>query len=60
MTVICRGDFWIGEFCNRKRGSHGLYSFSIGIVISEALVFQHGRLAKNTCIYHQGIERKSS
>ncbi|EDZ35431.1 hypothetical protein SeH_A0136 [Salmonella enterica subsp. enterica serovar Hadar str. RI_05P066] len=42
------------------RGSHGLYSFSIGIVISEALVLQHGRLAKNTWIYHQGIEGKSS
>ncbi|MDU4544025.1 MAG: hypothetical protein E6Y55_23570, partial [Klebsiella michiganensis] len=59
-TVIFRGDFWIGEFCNRMRGSHGLYSFSIGIMISEALVLQHGRLALNTWIYHQGIEGKSS
>ncbi|EFE07392.1 hypothetical protein CIT292_09276 [Citrobacter youngae ATCC 29220] len=32
----------------------------IVIVISEALVLQHGRLAKNTCTYHQGIEGKSS
>ncbi|EDZ04901.1 hypothetical protein SeV_B0357 [Salmonella enterica subsp. enterica serovar Virchow str. SL491] len=42
------------------RGSHDGYSPKIVIVISEALVLQHGRLAKNTCTYHQGIEGKSS
>ncbi|EHY67506.1 hypothetical protein SEHO0A_04631 [Salmonella enterica subsp. houtenae str. ATCC BAA-1581] len=42
------------------RGSHDGYSPRIVIVMSEALVFHHGRLAKNTWIYHQGIEGKSS
>lgn len=53
MTVICREDFWIGGFCNRMRGSRGLYSFSIGIVISGAGVLAHARTALNTWIYHQ-------
>ncbi|EDS7798166.1 hypothetical protein GYL38_000532 [Salmonella enterica] len=53
MTVICRGDFRIGEFCNRTRGSHGLYSCLIGIVISGAGVLAHARTALNTWIYHQ-------
>ncbi|EDV5903151.1 hypothetical protein ZO98_000428 [Salmonella enterica subsp. salamae] len=54
MTVICRRHFWIAWICNTIRGSHGLYSFSIGIVISGADVLAHIRTAlKNRCKYNQ-------
>lgn len=50
LTVIFRGDFLIGEFCNRMWGSHGLYSLLIGIVMSELAVLPHDQLAlNNTC-----------
>lgn len=44
-AIICRGDFWSGEFCNRIRVVMMAIPLEIVIVISEALVLQHGRLA---------------
>ncbi|ENZ84137.1 hypothetical protein D088_790034 [Salmonella enterica subsp. houtenae serovar 16:z4,z32:-- str. RKS3027] len=32
----------------------------IGVVVSDVAVRQHDGIALNTCIYHQGIEGKSS